>query len=600
MALRDLGTRVTIESAGYDGGAVDPDIAVLANGNLVVVWCEYLDRPTDAFDDMDGAIFGQILSPDGIPIGEIFQVNESQTFLQHKPQVTAQPDGSFIVGWVNVSRFGSHTTDTDTFLRHFNASGSPIASTLTDIRPDTPYSSVEQGSEQQILQEIVSLSEKRFAVLLENGTAHVYNASGTLVALPGVADDMVQLANGNILRAVVVSDSAHDKPGHAIKLTLTDDKFGAPKGIAGIHNELSFLVDGNWSAKKDANNLELVALNNGGAALGFMEERADGSSRLRVEFLSDHAALDHSARPVVRNFSYDAQAGEFDMLALSNGGVAVAMATLDPASGHRGIDLLFLGEDGVRQGPVQSIGAGAGGSRSFPTLAERADGTLVLTYTDGTVADENPLQVAFFERTDIANKLVGSSVADDLTGTAGHDTIFGHDGNDIISGRKGDDLLRGGAGNDAIEGGAGRDSLRGGDGDDVLNGGSDADGLAGHAGNDRINGGVGNDVLGGGQGDDILNGQSGRDVLKGGEGSDVLTGGVGRDTFIFVNGHAGQDRITDFDHSADTIRISLRAGNAADLQVTSAAGSTFIGIGTVDVELSGVVLGEADIVFQFV
>lgn len=292
---------MTVPTAGYTVGGTDPDITVLENGNLALVWSERLAHPTDEFDDTDGAVFARILTPSGIPLGETFQVNASDTFLQHKPEIVALSTAGFAIGWTNVSKFGDHATDSDTFIRAINSQGVAVPSFLIDVWPDTPEGSPESEGEMQILQDIVQLSSRRFAVVLENDQTFVYHASGTLTAVPpGGADAIVQLSNGNIVRAVWSTDSSHGNPDGSIRLVLTNDQFGGPAGIAGIYAPLTFFVDGDISERKAANNLELVALSDGGFVLGFVEGK--DTSAIRLEFLSAEALLEASATPVSRGF----------------------------------------------------------------------------------------------------------------------------------------------------------------------------------------------------------------------------------------------------------------------------------------------------------
>ncbi|WP_305072138.1 hypothetical protein [Microvirga puerhi] len=62
----------------------------------------------------------------------------------------------------------------------------------------------------------------------------------------------------------------------------------------------------------------------------------------------------------------------------------------------------------------------------------------------------------------------------------------------------------------------------------------------------------------GGKKADVLKGGAGDDWLNGGPGIDTLTGGGGHDTFAFSTklGAKNMDRIVDFSHADDTIRLS--------------------------------------------
>ena len=615
MTLIQKGTPITIESAGYNYGGLDPDITVLANGNMVVVWAENIGQPTDMFDDTDGAVFARVLDSNGVPLGDVFQVNESQANLQNKPEVVALASGGFAVGWTNISQFGDHPSDTDTFVRFFDNSGTAIPDFMIDVVQDTPGwplgspqdSPIEPDAAKQVLHEMVALSGNRFAVLLEgdiagstqDSGAHVYNSSGTKVAILDYdVDDMVQLANGNIVTATTMIENSHANPSEAIRLTLMDDRFDGPDGIAGVYDPLTFYIDGSLDKEKDQNNLELAALGGGGFALAFVEGVADSGSTIRLELMSGEALKEFSTSPVSRSLSFDSPNGQFDMISLSGGGLAMAVVTEDVADTTYGVDVLMFDENGAQQGVAIHVGAG-GALRQSPTLTELPDGTVALAYTDSTANDGNPLKLVLFDVADPRQNLTGTAGDDDLSGLGGNDRISGLGGDDTIVGLGGNDVLKGGDGADDLDGGDGKDSLRGGDGDDRLVGGTGADGLGGGNGNDILSGQNGRDIMGGGQGDDRLFGGRGNDVLKGGSGSDTMSGGAGADTFVFVNGQAGADVITDFDETLDTIRLDLRGADQALLSVSAAAGDTLITLDTLDITLSGVELTESDITFLF-
>ena len=210
------------------------------------------------------------------------------------------------------------------------------------------------------------------------------------------------------------------------------------------------------------------------------------------------------------------------------------------------------------------------------------------------------------------------AVIEDAIGGGGNDTIVGNAADNALGGRGGSDRLSGGAGNDIAHGDGGGDNLIGGRGDDRLygdagsdrlNGQAGADRLAGGSGGDRMYGGIGGDRLSGNRGDDHLigggqadhlNGGAGADTLNGGAGHDVLTGGAGADRFVFGTG-AGHDSITDFDPTADLLRLDRAlagAGvHAADI-VADHATATADGVdlsldGGVSIHLAG--LADADL-----
>jgi Ca2+-binding RTX toxin-like protein len=85
---------------------------------------------------------------------------------------------------------------------------------------------------------------------------------------------------------------------------------------------------------------------------------------------------------------------------------------------------------------------------------------------------------------------------------------------------------------------------------------SSDDTIHGTSGNDVISGLAGVDRLYGEAGADTINGGAGGDHIYGRAGADTLTGSSGADKFVFdVAPSSGIDRITDFSHIDDTIRL---------------------------------------------
>lgn len=76
------------------GQQADPGIALLGNGNLVIVWSSF---------GQDGSlqgVFGQVLAPGGAKIGTEFQANQYSSYNQRTPAVTKLATGGFVIAWV--------------------------------------------------------------------------------------------------------------------------------------------------------------------------------------------------------------------------------------------------------------------------------------------------------------------------------------------------------------------------------------------------------------------------------------------------------------------------------------------------------------------
>lgn len=186
--------------------------------------------------------------------------------------------------------------------------------------------------------------------------------------------------------------------------------------------------------------------------------------------------------------------------------------------------------------------------------------------------------------------LLGSAISG--LGNASGNTILGNGFDNRLSGFGGQDGLVGGEGDDTLSGGAGNDTLNGGAGADTMNGGAGADqyfadeetdvaresvvsNLAAERDTVTFTSGAGTFVLGAnienltlsggsainGSGNSLANrivGNGASNILTGGLGNDTLTGGSGNDFFVFntaPNSATNRDSITDFNVTADTIRL---------------------------------------------
>ena len=114
---------VLVNPAGK-GVRKDPVVAVLADGNAVVVW-------TSVGQDgsMDG-VFAQRFSPTGQKLGGEFSVNQFTPFNQRNPTVTALAGGNFVIAWISEQQRGlrnpsSHAVDV--YARVFGPLGVAVA-----------------------------------------------------------------------------------------------------------------------------------------------------------------------------------------------------------------------------------------------------------------------------------------------------------------------------------------------------------------------------------------------------------------------------------------------------------------------------------------
>jgi hypothetical protein len=76
---------------------INPAVATLTNGNVVVVWSSLNEASSGSMQD----VYGQILSPTGQKIGGEFPINQVTAYNQRTPAVAALSNGGFVVAWVS-------------------------------------------------------------------------------------------------------------------------------------------------------------------------------------------------------------------------------------------------------------------------------------------------------------------------------------------------------------------------------------------------------------------------------------------------------------------------------------------------------------------
>jgi hypothetical protein len=97
---------------------VNPAVAALANGNVVVAWGSFNELSGNSLQD----VYAQVLSPVGQKVGGEFLVNQFTSYNQRTPAIAALSDGRFVIAWVSEQeRFD---LSVDVYARIFNADGS--------------------------------------------------------------------------------------------------------------------------------------------------------------------------------------------------------------------------------------------------------------------------------------------------------------------------------------------------------------------------------------------------------------------------------------------------------------------------------------------
>jgi hypothetical protein len=101
---------------------INPTVATLANGNVVVAWASFNQISGNSLQD----VYAQLLSPAGQKVGGEFLVNAFTAYNQRTPVVAALSGGGFVVVWISEQERWTDAAgppSVDVYGRLYNASG---------------------------------------------------------------------------------------------------------------------------------------------------------------------------------------------------------------------------------------------------------------------------------------------------------------------------------------------------------------------------------------------------------------------------------------------------------------------------------------------
>ncbi len=99
---------------------LNPVVATLTNGNVVVAWASFNQASGTSLQD----VYAQRLSPSGAKLGGEFRVNTTTSFNQRTPSIAALADGRFVVVWISEQQRFDNSVDV--FGKFFDANGNAI------------------------------------------------------------------------------------------------------------------------------------------------------------------------------------------------------------------------------------------------------------------------------------------------------------------------------------------------------------------------------------------------------------------------------------------------------------------------------------------
>ena len=585
----------------------DVSIAAKAGGGFVAAW----EDSSGQFGDSSGsAIIVQSFDANGNPTSTATRVNTSVTGNQLEPTVAVLADGSIVVSWQTpgpggTSQIVTQRLDLDTAPTGATISGSAIAENSANGTAVGTVTGVDPDAGDTFTYSLTDNAGGAFAINSATGVVTVANGSlldyetGTSKQITVHVTDSGGLTVDQVFVIAVTNVDEHP----TLTGTPGDDVITAPSDdtttIIGL--------DGDDTLTGNGGNDTLYGGNGDDVLSG-----VDGDDIIYGGPGADDLYGGNGNDQLYGGDGTDNLYGgnDDDILNGGNGDDQLyGGAGTDTLNGNDGNDLL----DGGTGADTMTGGAGDDtyGVDNAGDVVNEAPGegidTIETSLPTYTLPDNFENLVG---TNDAGQTLTGNAADNEITGANGDDTIYGGPGNDTLEGNGGNDTIYGGAGNDRLDGGTGVDALTGGTGDDTYvvdnvgdvvneapdegtdtvetslasytlldnfenltgtdNAGQSLTGnaldniITGAGGDDVITGLDGNDTLSGGAGADTVYGGAGNDRIDGGAGADTMSGGTGNDTYVVddagdvVNEAGGE--------GTDTVETSLASYTLTDGQ----------------------------------
>ena len=546
-----------------------PDVAVLANGNILASWySEGSTTPPVGTTNFGGEMVAQILSPTGAKIGGEIILPASpwgaETAAANTPPrtVAALTNGGFAAGWVDYPvGLASGAGTVSIQMRVFNAAGAATTGDIT-IKAGGSLTSFDKIDVDATDDGRIFVSwRERVTSTTKQPMGQFFDASGAALgaafAIGAVERNgfrsAIEPLSGD--RLVYVYETSADSDYHVVVLNEAGAPISTPV-VLGQKGEIGAVVerpDGGffvgWTDGVLASDSVLMR--------GFNADGTADGAAIQLSNPPDGHEVAGNISTIVNGKMLAAWVSGFDLKVQLFTLPASPTAGADSLTGTEGADTI----DGLAGNDW--IGGGSGNDLLIGGLGnDTLDGGLGVdeaSYAGDTLAVAANLLGGFaVQRAGQPDFTVDTLIGiENLRGGAGDDFLLGDNTANRLEGMGGGDNLWGFGGNDTLIGGEGNDIIVGGDDADSLESGLGQDWLYGQGGADtlRATDATANafNVLVGGDGNDtLIGGPTGFDYFYGGDGA---TGG-GNDTFVIAP-NSGTKVLIDFEAGGvnDVVRL---------------------------------------------
>ncbi len=394
-----------------------PSVAALDDGGWLAVW-----QSDGANGDNSGyGIVGQRFAANGDAVGGEFLVNQTTNNSQFDAQVTVLANGGYAVTWNSYTASNLH----DVLARVYAANGQAVTNEFTVNTTTANY----QYTRGFVSENIAGLSDGSFVIVWTDSN----NTDGS--------------GSGIFARRFAADGSALDTSEVQVNTTTVSTQDYA---------SVAALSDGGYVVTwGDANSAD-------GSGWGVFQQRFAANG--------DTVGGEEQVNSFTNSTQYLPK-----VVGLDGGGWVVVWQSYG-VTGDSSYDISGqrYDPDGNAVGGEFIVNDRILGNQEWPSIAERDDGALVVTWADRNAGFINQKIIANFSGSVEAKNITGGDGADSFVGSDFDDTFDGGAGADRFDGGLGDDTLIGGAGDDlfVINDGDGNDTIEGfvagADTDDVI------------------------------------------------------------------------------------------------------------------------------------
>ncbi|MDB5524279.1 MAG: uncharacterized protein JWM58_2042 [Rhizobium sp.] len=350
-----------------DGNQYLPQITALSGGGWVVNW-------QSISQDGDGwGVYQQAYAADGNPVGTETRVNTYVTGEQRSPQITALSGGGWVVSWTSLGQDGSSY---GVYQQAYAADGDPVGA---ETRVNT-YVTNEQFTPQitalpnggwvvaweSVGQDSFGLGVYQQAYAANGAPVGIETRVNTYVTSEQFAPQITALSNGGW---VVAWQSYQDGDGTGVY----QQAFAADGDPVGTETRVNtYVTDAQYAPK-------IAALSGGGWVVTWWSSGQDGGG-LGV-YQRAYAANGTPVGTETRVNTYLANDQSYpDITALSGGGWVVTWMSFDQDGDDSGVYQQVYAANGAPVGTETRVNTYLANNQSFPEITALSGGGWVVTW----------------------------------------------------------------------------------------------------------------------------------------------------------------------------------------------------------------------------